>query len=113
MSFIYLLLVAYGITFGLQHKIPTKLLSLIQEKIKWVSALLACSYCTGFHAGWITWLLYSIAQADLLDQAIKFGMFIDMALFAFASAGFSYILDVLSQWLELSAQADLSEDEED
>jgi len=113
MNFIYLLIVSYGITFGLQHKIPTKLLSLIQEKIKWVSSLLACSYCTGFHAGWMTWLLFAIAQADLLDQTIKFGMFIDMTLFAFASAGFSYLMDVLTQWLELSVQSELPEADEE
>jgi len=99
MTFLYLLLVAYGVTFGLQHKLP-----FLWKRSEWTDALLSCSYCTGFHAGWLTWLLYGISQASLLEQPIQFAIFIDMFLFAFASAAFSYLMDVLSQWLEMSAQ---------
>ena len=99
MIYIYLLIVAYGITFGLQHKVP-----FIWKKSAFVDEMLGCSYCTGFHAGWITWILYSSAQANLLDEPLTFALFVNMILFAFAAAAFSYLMDVVSQWLELSVQ---------
>ncbi len=95
MSPFMLLLFAYGLTFGLQHKAPY-----LWGKSTFTDALLKCSYCTGFHAGWIVWLAHLASQPDL--QWSFFPVVISTVLFAFGSAGFAYFGDVLTQWLELS-----------
>lgn len=95
MSPFLLLLFAYGLTFGLQHKA-----SFLWEKSDLTDSLLKCSYCTGFHAGWIVWLLHLAAQPDLEWTLVP--VVIGSILFAFGSAGFAYFGDVLTQWLELS-----------
>jgi hypothetical protein len=55
--------------------------------------LLSCSFCTGFHAGWLAYLLV----ADLkLSLALPF----DLLTYSFASASFCYVLDTLLIKLE-------------
>ena len=46
MDFFFYLLVAYGITFGMQHKA-----TFLRGKNAWLDSMLICTYCTGFHAG--------------------------------------------------------------
>jgi hypothetical protein len=67
-------------------------------KVAIVDRLLACSYCTGFHAGWISYLLWSLPQ---FNPQHMIGM-------AFASAIFSYAMDELTKYLE-EARFDLEE----
>ena len=84
MIFIYLLSAA-GITFALQHKLP-----FLHGKLSILDSMLVCTYCTGFHAGWITYLLYSAPDIDIRQ----------VLLFSFASAIFSYALDEIVKHLE-------------
>jgi len=44
---------------------------------RWVGALASCSYCAGFHAGWMTWVLAQHAPAIL---------------YAFAGAGLGLVV---------------------
>lgn len=47
-----ILLGGAGITFGLLNKLPSK----AYEGGGFFARMLACAYCTGFHAGWALWL---------------------------------------------------------
>lgn len=80
----YQLLIAYGICFGIQNK-----LLFLRNRHSFLDALLNCTYCTGFHSGWIT---YSILVTDM--------DFIDCIAFAFASSAFSYAFDTLIRLME-------------
>ena len=80
-----ILLAAAGITFGLQHKLP-----FLHKKIALLDAMLRCTFCTGFHGGWISYLIAS--APELRPQ--------DALLYAFASAIFSYALDEGVKYLE-------------
>lgn len=91
-----LLLAAYTITFGLQNdKLP--ILSLRLRKLSFFEKMFECPYCTGFHAGWIVWVL-SVAAQGL--PAEGWHNVASVILTALASAAFCYALDVTLQFLE-------------
>lgn len=77
------LLAAAGITFAIQHKIP-----FIHKKSKFIDSMLSCTYCTGFHGGWIAYLLQG--NPSILEGIA----------YAFSGAIFSYALDELIKYLE-------------
>jgi len=78
MDMFIVLVAAAGITFALQNKIP-----FIHKKAAFVDSMLKCTFCSGFHGGWLAYLLFAI-------PAVKPQMAL---LYAFASAIFSYALD--------------------
>jgi hypothetical protein len=83
---LYELLFCYGLTFGMMNKT-----SLIQNRYQILDDMLSCSYCTGFHAGWISLLI--LHPALIKDpQTILF--------WAFVSSAFSYIIDTFVSYLE-------------
>lgn len=93
-SFIDLLL-AYGLCFGLQNKVE------VLRSPKWplgafFERMLACSYCTGFHAGWLAWLLTRPFYG--VDVTVR-GLAVMLA-WAFASAAFCFLTDATSQAVE-------------
>lgn len=94
MIYLIMLLAGAGITFGLQHKLP-----FIHKKLAILDSMLKCTYCTGFHGGWMSYL---IAKAPKLDLQ-------EMLLFAFASAIFSYALDELVKYFEEASYGDNTE----
>jgi hypothetical protein len=60
-------------------------------KINFVKEMLECSYCTGFHAGWLSLLI------------LRYESFFDLKIFllwSFSSASFSYITDTFAAFLE-------------
>lgn len=79
------LLAAAGITFGLQHKA-----TFVHKKVELLDRMLRCTYCTGFHGGWIAYLIAFAPQVNPQDAL----------LYAFASAIFSYALDEAVKYLE-------------
>lgn len=86
------LLAAYGITFGAMNKAD-----FLQGKHPFLDRLLACSYCTGFHAGWIVWLL----TRPIYGWTVPFwAMPLEALLWAFAGAVASYGLDTILQLAE-------------
>ena len=89
MSSILGLLASAGVTFGIQNKIP-----FLHGKHPFLDSMLGCTYCTGFHAGWMVWLLMNISVFSLPSIVI----------FAFASAIFCYALDEFIKYLEESNQ---------
>ena len=73
MEFLFLFAVAYGICFGLMNrKLPGFSEWLISRQIRvegegedkttFFGRMLVCPYCTGFHAGWMAWLLVRFAS---------------------------------------------------
>jgi len=84
------LLLAYGLCFGLMNKVDAL------RKVAFFDRMLSCSYCTGFHAGWIAWVftraVYGLpaASQDALTPI----------LWAFSSSAVCYLLDAASQAVE-------------
>ena len=95
---ILILMAMYGLTFALQHKIAG---IFMKETYRELSAsslkskLLSCTFCMGFHSGWLVYLL------SILDDLNSFtaGNFV---IFAFAGSAFSYTIDTYVQKLEQS-----------
>lgn len=95
------LLMVFGLCFGMQHKAGPHILRLIgvpedaQSVMdvpgwhrRFMSRLLTCSYCSGFHAGWIGWLVHAYAPAWVT--------------WALAGAALCWIVDVVVGWFELA-----------
>ena len=105
MTLLLLLLAAYGITFGLVNEKVAALNNLLyrvplnrdlDQGTNFFSKMFACCYCTGFHAGWVTWLLWRLGGGeDFGLGGVSGGI-----LFAFASGAFSFAFDSLLQRLE-------------
>lgn len=84
------LVCAYGFCFGLMNKVD------FLRKVSFFDRMLSCSYCTGFHAGWITWLL----SRPFYGVEATVSSISPVLLWAFASAAFCYTVDVVSQLAE-------------
>lgn len=84
------LLLAYGICFGLMNKVE------FMRKIAFFDKMFSCSYCTGFHAGWIAWVISRALYGAVSEPQHVLGAL----LWAFSSAVFCYLLDTLSQFVE-------------
>jgi hypothetical protein len=88
------LLAAYGLAFGLQHKAK-----FLHGWTGFTDRLLACIYCTGFHCGWMVWLLSWASGHQTVDWAVA----PHILMWCFATAGFCYATDAAIQWLERPA----------
>lgn len=88
------LLVAYGLCFGLQNKA-----AFLRNRFDWLDALLACSYCTGFHAGWMVWIL-SWASTGKMPVIETLSVPASVLCWAFASSAVCYLTDVAATRLE-------------
>lgn len=82
------LLFCYGVTFGLMNKTLW-----LQNRSSYLGKLFECSYCTGFHAGWIIYL------TKLINTEMQFNI-IGLIYFCFASSAFCYIADCICEYLE-------------
>lgn len=104
MEEILYLFAMYGIAFGIQHKMPAMwdgaLRKIFQEGF--TASLLSCTYCVGFHAGWIIYLLVASASATF-----SLGHLI---IYSFAGAAFSYSIDAYVQRLEGEEEDEDSEE---
>jgi hypothetical protein len=84
------LLLAYGICFGLMNKVE------FMRKTPFFDKMFSCSYCTGFHAGWISWVISRTVYGVVSEPQHVFGAL----LWAFCAAVFCYLVDTLSQFVE-------------
>lgn len=97
MSDLLCLMAAYGLCFGLMNlKIPGT--SWLASRVDVLARMLECTYCTGFHCGWLIGgarvsLKVATEGAALSDLAW-------LAMFTFASAAFCYSFDAAVRWLE-------------
>lgn len=86
MNILLLLLAAYGICFGFQNKLP-----FLRGRHSLLDHLLDCTYCVGFHAGWIAWILQEWARDDL--SLLSWASIGEILSWGFASAVFCYGAD--------------------
>lgn len=86
------LLLAYGICFGSMNKVD-----FFHEKSEFTDALLKCAYCTGFHAGWLAWLL-TLPLRGLPEHLWLIP--VQVLVWAFASSVFCYGADTVFQLAE-------------
>ena len=100
MTVLLLLMASYGMTFALMNeKVP--IFTGFLTRLPWVGgffeAMFECSFCTGFHTGWLSWLLWRVGgEGDLGTGSGPVGCI----LFAFISSAFCYSYDVLLRRLE-------------
>lgn len=93
-SSISLILLSFAICFGIQHKIP-----FLHKKHPTLDKMLKCTYCTGFHAGWITWLFVCLMEQKFPMESVVSNISAGIG-FAFVSSISCYILDTLLRWVE-------------
>jgi hypothetical protein len=84
------LLLCYGLCFGLMNKVE------FIRRVAFFDRMLSCSYCTGFHSGWIAWLLTMPLRGVPSDLETTS----PVVLWAFLSAVFCYFADTFSQFIE-------------
>ena len=87
MTELTLLLASYGLAFFLTHKF-----NVIDGRMEVLDRMMECSFCMGFHTGWVTYLLYHGAAGKIVWSWVP--------LWAFASATFVYAFDNLVEKLE-------------
>ena len=105
------LLAAYGICFGLMNDKaswltgPLRRIPLFPDDLGQglFDRLLACPYCTGFHAGYIAWLLL---HAHAVLTAPSWGMLGEVVATAFASSAACYLLDITAEWVETGSSGE-------
>ena len=93
---------AYGICFGLMNDKasfitrPLKKLPLFPDKdgATFFARMFSCPYCTGFHAGWVSWLLLS------LPKVVSVEVLCGVLAHAFAGSAFCYLADITAEMIE-------------
>ena len=102
MSELVYFLVVYGVCFGLMFdKIP------VVRRVRCVpmfDRMFRCAYCTGFHCGWVVWVLTVGLQPDVPEMCVQ-GF-----LRGFASAAFCYTLDTVLRWAEAGVPTQTEEE---
>ena len=93
-----ILLACYGMCFWLMNKA-----TFLHNRAKFFDRMFACSYCTGFHTGWLAWLL---VNWRLVDAAYIPDMISEAVVWGFASAATSYACDTVLQLAESWIRAD-------
>lgn len=84
----------YGLTFALKD---VKLLNRPREwlaRLEFFRELLSCAYCTGFHTGWMSFLLLRSAGVSSLPWLQG------LVIYAFVGAAVSYVFDAVLLHLE-------------
>lgn len=95
-----LLLLAYSIAFGLQND-KVKFITDRLRTFNVFENMLSCSYCTGFHAGWVSWILLTALQGFPAEGWYNALSLIVTALTASMAV---YFMDTLLQSIERHAQ---------
>jgi hypothetical protein len=110
-DFLLTLLAAYGICFGLMNDKasfitgPLRRIPLFRDEHGqgFFARMLTCPYCTGFHAGYIAWL---ILHGHAVRAAPSWDMLGEVLATAFASSVVCYILDITAEWVEHRSSAE-------
>tara|TARA_R100000406_G_scaffold85860_1_gene69500 strand:- start:1845 stop:2186 length:342 start_codon:yes stop_codon:yes gene_type:complete len=107
MEDLIILLAGYGITFGLQQKAE-----FLRGKNKYLDKMLDCTYCTGFHSGYLAYGLKKgaeLAQTGKLNASLVEGI-----TYAFAGSAFSYLADSAGRVMESHSEPiDIDEGEDE
>ena len=88
------LLCAFGLCFWVQNK-----LTFLKGKHKLLDALISCSYCLGFHCGWVSYMMVTLSNGES-PIPIWYMLIVQAIVHGFASAVFCYFFDELSLLIE-------------
>lgn len=103
MDYLVVFLAAYGIVFGLMND-KAGPLSTFLRSFSVFDRMFECAFCTGFHAGWVSWYLHCAVAGDFPVHGGSLRVFVGNVLaallFSFASAAFCYAMDKTLLWLE-------------
>jgi hypothetical protein len=92
MKLFLILLCAFGLCFWIQNK-----LTFLKDKFALLDSMISCSYCLGFHCGWISYSLVTLSNGE----SLLWYMFVIQAIVhGFACAVFCYFFDELSLLIE-------------
>ena len=87
------LIICYGICFGLMNKA-----TILHGRSEFTDRLLSCSYCTGFHCGWLWYALSTVLGSTVAGSwQVLVGTGIA---YAFGASAFCYLADSASQLIE-------------
>jgi len=96
---VFHLLICYAIAFGIQNK-----LTFLFNKLDLLDRLLTCTYCLGFHCGWMVWLFdWALEGTPPGEEWYAIPSLIAWGLI---SATFCYVLDAAVRWLETNSQGE-------
>ena len=87
------LICAYGLSFGFQQKA-----TILHGRSAITDALIKCTYCLGFHCGWMLWVL-SWLMAGM--PALTLAAVPTVIAWCFTSSAFCYSVDAAVKWLEV------------
>ena len=97
------LLAAYGLCFVLvNNKVPW--LSNLLRYSPTLDRMLNCSFCTGFHCGWLMWLVVAVWRQMQGEPRPGWEGGPEILLWGFAGAAFCYLVDTAARWLESGAE---------
>jgi hypothetical protein len=107
MSMFILLMAATGLWFGFANKLPFLYSAAFLESGEpktFLDKLLHCSYCLGFHCGWLTWAAWWAVAGSPMVLATGGPLWasagVSCLLWAFACAAWCYLFDVGTKMLE-------------
>ena len=106
MPYLALFAVAYGLCFGLMNG-KAKWLTDVLVRFDFFRRMLVCAYCTGFHSGWLAWLLvrFPTYASKTWNHGNVLSAGTEVLATAYASAAICYLLDTAAQWAETTARA--------
>ena len=102
------LVFSYALAFGIQNKVP------FLYRFERLHGFLSCTYCVGFHTGWMTWLLSWGLTGKLPVEG--WHIIPSVLVWALTSSAFCYAFDALVKYLEVNAVLDdegLGEDDDE
>ena len=86
--------VACGLGFAWQNKLP-----FLHHRFKTLDNLLRCTFCLGFHCGWMTWILNWVIESNYtFEHPVQ--LLCSLVCWCFAIARLSYALDTAVKRLE-------------
>jgi len=88
--------------FGFQNK-----LTFLYGRSTFTDKLLSCTYCLGFHCGWMVWLGDWLVNQEMPGHAGS------VIMWAFAASAFCYIADALVRFFESHTLEQRDHDEEE
>jgi hypothetical protein len=105
MNIIITILCIYGLCFGLQNKA-----TFLRGHSDLLDELLNCTYCLGFHCGWLFYifnyfLFFKIEELNILQTGFQ------MTCYGFFGASTTYLIDTAIRWIE--SQIEIEEEYEE
>ncbi len=89
----------FGLCFGFQNKLP-----FLYGRSSFTDKLLHCSYCLGFHCGWLAWLLTALMAWSWPEATVQANL-ASLVVWAFVGSASCYLLDTVMKRVEESVPA--------